>query len=52
MWFSASADLALDAERDFHDIGALRYDPVSALLSPDHASTEAMVRPMASWKKS
>ncbi|KAK9863620.1 hypothetical protein WJX84_004264 [Apatococcus fuscideae] len=28
VWFSASADLALDAERDFHDIGALRYDPV------------------------
>ena len=33
VWFSASADLALDAERDFHDIGALRYDPVRTLPS-------------------
>lgn len=28
IWFSASGDLALDAKRDFHDIGALRYEPV------------------------
>lgn len=28
MWFSASGDLALDASRDFRDIGALKYDPV------------------------
>ncbi len=28
IWFSASGDLALDAHRDFHDIGALRYEPV------------------------
>ncbi|KAL0036320.1 hypothetical protein WJX77_002328 [Trebouxia sp. C0004] len=28
IWFSASGDLALDARRDFHDIGALRYEPV------------------------
>ncbi len=28
IWFSASGDLALDAKRDFHDIGALRYKPV------------------------
>lgn len=34
VWFSASADLALDAERDFHDIGALRYDPVRNLICP------------------
>ncbi len=28
IWFSASGDLALDAQRDFRDIGALRYEPV------------------------
>ena len=28
VWFSASGDLALDAKRDFHDIGALKYEPV------------------------
>ena len=28
IWFSASGDLALDAKRDFQDIGALRYEPV------------------------
>ena len=28
VWFSASGDLALDASRDFKDIGALKYDPV------------------------
>ena len=28
VWFSASGDLALDASRDFRDIGALKYDPV------------------------
>lgn len=28
VWFSASGDLAQDAQRDFADIGALRYEPV------------------------
>ncbi len=28
MWFSASADLAVDATRDFRDIGAYKYDPI------------------------
>lgn len=28
MWFSASADLAVDAMRDFRDIGAYNYDPI------------------------
>lgn len=28
VWFSASGDLAFDAKRDFHDIGALQYEPV------------------------
>ena len=28
VWFSASGDLAFDAERDFRDIGALCYEPV------------------------
>lgn len=28
VWFSASGDLAQDAKRDFHDIGALKYEPV------------------------
>ena len=28
IWLSASGDLAMDAERDFRDIGALQYDPV------------------------
>ncbi|CAL8469508.1 g9049 [Coccomyxa elongata] len=28
MWFSASADLAVDAMRDFRDIGAYKYDPI------------------------
>ncbi|KAL0037371.1 hypothetical protein WJX79_004342 [Trebouxia sp. C0005] len=42
IWFSASGDLALDAQRDFHDIGALRYEPVvlhdlkHCKAKPDH----------------
>ena len=28
MWFSASADLAVDAARDFRNIGAYKYDPI------------------------
>jgi hypothetical protein len=28
VWFSVSGDLALDASRDFRDIGALKYNPV------------------------
>ena len=28
VWFSASADLAVDAMRDFKDIGAYKYDPI------------------------
>jgi hypothetical protein len=28
VWFSASADLAVDATRDFRDIGAYKYDPI------------------------
>ena len=28
VWFSASGDLAQDAKRDFHDIGALPYETV------------------------
>lgn len=28
VWFSASGDLAMDASRDFKDVGALKYDPV------------------------
>ena len=28
IWFSVSADLAMDAERDLRDAGALRYEEV------------------------
>ena len=28
VWFSASADLAVDAKRDLVDVGAFKYDPI------------------------
>ncbi len=28
VWFSASADLAVDAKRDLTDVGAYKYDPI------------------------
>ena len=28
VWFSASADLVVDAKRDLTDVGAYKYDPI------------------------